>query len=222
MTVTAAGALSVTALETATIRADRRRRRRGQRRQPVRRERLATASPSRSRPTSSSAAPWRPSPSTLRTNGGDVAVTATNTSTIEALLPTEASSPELSIGVTLAFNSIGWDRTTSSSTLAAISGSDILSTELPARTIASVSATTIDAAGGVRSRPSPAPRSTPRSSRPRRPSRLRRSTTPRTRDRRGHRAQPPHRRRSRRRSPAPRRCLRGRAICSSPPTRPPR
>jgi hypothetical protein len=87
--------------------------------------------------------------SVLTANGGDVVVAAENTSTLEALMSTHVFSPQLAIGVTLAFNSIGWDSQNILFKLVdAIAGTSI-GDENPARTIASVTRTTITASGAI-------------------------------------------------------------------------
>ena len=81
--------------------------------------------------------------------GGDVTVSAENTSTLEALMTTIVESPQLAIGATLAFNSIGWDSQNILFNLAdAVLGLGI-GDENPAVTIATVTGSTIDAGGAI-------------------------------------------------------------------------
>src|SRR4029079_7577411 len=87
--------------------------------------------------------------SVLIANGGDVIVSADNTSKLEALMTTLVESPELSIGVTLAFNSIGWDSQNILFNLAdAVLGLGI-GDQHPAQTIARGVRTTIVASGKI-------------------------------------------------------------------------
>ena len=182
MTVTAAGALTVAALETATIRATG----------DVVAE-TEGGSPFAEGKTNGiafqiatnvvlSGAEATVTNSVIRTTGAghDVAVTAGNTSTIEATYSTEVRSQGLAIGVTLAFNSIGW------------APNNILFNTLarsPAPTSSPPSSrrgrwrasprSTIDASGGVRVQATSDAESRPRSSPRRPPSSRSRSTTPR-------------------------------------------
>ena len=87
--------------------------------------------------------------SVLKATGGDVTVAADNTSTLEALMKTIVESPSLAIGATLAFNSIGWD----SQNILFNLGNALLGlnpgTENAAKTIAKVTGTTISAGGSI-------------------------------------------------------------------------
>ncbi|HEY3483844.1 MAG TPA: hypothetical protein VGK49_00615, partial [Ilumatobacteraceae bacterium] len=87
--------------------------------------------------------------SVLVAEDGDITVSAENTSTLEALMTTIVESPQLAIGVTLAFNSVGWDSQNILFNIAdAILGLGIAD-ENPALTIAAVSGSTLRAAGAI-------------------------------------------------------------------------
>jgi len=87
--------------------------------------------------------------SVTTTNEGDVKVAATNDSVIDASILSSIKSNGYSIGVTLAFNTIGWaSQNILFNTIDAIIGTDI-GTEIPAETKAYIDNTTVNAAGGV-------------------------------------------------------------------------
>ena len=87
--------------------------------------------------------------SAVTTASGDIAVDAANTSTIDATVSAHTTSKGVSVGVTLAFNSIGWDSQNILFNLAdALFGTSI-GTERPATTIAAVRRTTLSAAGAI-------------------------------------------------------------------------
>ena len=83
------------------------------------------------------------------TAGGDVAVTTANTSTISATIESETRSFGVSVGVVLAFNTVGVDSQNVLFNIAdAILGLDI-ATSKPVRTVAAVKGSTLDAGGAI-------------------------------------------------------------------------
>ena len=84
------------------------------------------------------------------TSAGDVAVEARNTSTIEARTASNTTSHGISVGVNVAFNSVGWDsQNILFNLLDAIVGTPI-GIQNQALTTATIGGSTIDAAGAMR------------------------------------------------------------------------
>ena len=148
-TATATGGISVTALETATIRAT------GDSTANAHGGSLFDSDKSKGMSfqiatnVMLSGATATVTNSVLKATGGDVAVSADNTSTLEALMKTIVESPSLAIGATLAFNSIGWD----SQNILFNLGNALLGlnpgTENAAKTIAKVTGSTISVGGSI-------------------------------------------------------------------------
>ncbi|MCP3939418.1 MAG: hypothetical protein GY708_29070, partial [Actinomycetia bacterium] len=82
--------------------------------------------------------------------GGDVEVTADNTSGIDATLNSSTSTGDTAVGVTLAFNTIGWQsQNVLYKTIDALLGDDLIGTEDPAEAIARVTDSSVDATGNL-------------------------------------------------------------------------
>ncbi|MGB4916660.1 MAG: hypothetical protein WBO89_03020, partial [Propionicimonas sp.] len=85
----------------------------------------------------------------LVATSGDVVVGASNTSFITAVITSETKATSAGVGVTLAFNTIGWDSQNILFNFAdALLGLDI-GTQKPAETITLVTGSTISAGGGI-------------------------------------------------------------------------
>jgi hypothetical protein len=83
-------------------------------------------------------------------NGGDVVVQAANSSAIDARISSDTTSNGVSVGVMLAFNTIGWDaQNFLFNTVDALLGTGI-GTEIPAEAKASIERSEVDAAGAIR------------------------------------------------------------------------
>ena len=81
--------------------------------------------------------------------GGALTVAAANTSAIIATISAVTETAGVGIGITLAFNTIGWGSQNIFFNIAdAVAGTDI-GTQIPAETVASVTGSTIDAGGSV-------------------------------------------------------------------------
>jgi hypothetical protein len=88
--------------------------------------------------------------SDLTTNNGDVVVEAANSSAIDARIRSDTTSNGVSVGVTLAFNTIGWDaQNFLFNTVDALLSTGI-GTEIPAEAKASIERSEVDAAGAIR------------------------------------------------------------------------
>ena len=153
--------------------------------------RTATASPSPS--TSSSTTNFvlsgaeAPSPTaTSRRPTGDVTVDAENTSIIAADITSTTTSNGVSVGVTLAFNTVGWSSQNILFNIADAIAGDLIGHTIPVKATATISGSTISAGqraegdGRHRTRRS-RPRSTRRPSRSRSPPRARHWPSPSTR-----------------------------------------
>ena len=87
--------------------------------------------------------------SNITTNSGSILVDARNTSEIDATIISATSSGDTAVGVTLAFNTIGWEsQNILFRTIDALIGTDI-GDEKPAETKAYIENTSIDANGDI-------------------------------------------------------------------------